>query len=230
MEERRRWRGGKEIDEHKIDEMLELIWTLRETGRDYLRQVLENTREEDAESTLGEMERRALVQIKGSEITLTREGETWAREIIRRHRLAERLLSEVFELEEKHIHPEACKFEHILSPEVTDSVCAFLGHPPLCPHGNPIPRGKCCVKFKTEAKPLVMPLLDLEPGDAGRIVFIVPKEHTRLDRLGSLGVIPGSTIKLHQKRPSFVIKIGETELAIDEEIAREIYVKKRVKT
>jgi DtxR family Mn-dependent transcriptional regulator len=221
---------GFEMEEHKIDELLELIWTLRETGRDELRQVLENAREEDAESTLGEMERRTLVQIKGNEITLTREGETWAREIIRRHRLAERLLSEVFELEEKHIHPEACKFEHILSPEVTDSVCAFLGHPPLCPHGNPIPRGECCVKFKTEAKPLVMPLRDLEPGDAGRIVFIVPKEHTRLDRLGSLGVIPGSTIKLHQKRPSFVIKIGETELAIDEEIAREIYVKKRMKT
>lgn len=215
-----------EIHEHKIDELLELIWTLRETGRDGLGQVLENTREEDAENTLREMEQRKLVQIKNNEIVLTKEGEAWARKIVRRHRLAERLLFEVFALEEKHIHREACKFEHILSPEVTDSVCAFLGHPPLCPHGNPIPRGECCVKFKKEVKPLVTPLRDLEPGEEGKIVFIVPKEHTRLDRLSSLGVIPGSTIKLHQKRPSFVIKIGETELAIDEEIAKEIYVRR----
>jgi DtxR family Mn-dependent transcriptional regulator len=74
-----------------------------------------------------------------------------------------------------------------------------------------------------------MPLRDLEPGDEGRITFIAPKEHARLDRLSSLGVIPGSTIKLHQKRPSFVIRIGETDLAIDEEIAKEIYVRKKIK-
>jgi DtxR family Mn-dependent transcriptional regulator len=39
---------------------------------------------------------------------------------------------------------QACYFEHILSPAVTDSICAFLGHPRLCPHGRPIPRGACC--------------------------------------------------------------------------------------
>lgn len=217
------------IEDHRTDELLELIWTLRETGRDNRRQVLADTDEKNAEKILGEMEKLGLISVRGDKIILMKEGEALAEKIIRRHRLAEGLLSEVFELEEKHIHPEACKFEHILSPEVTDSVCTFLGHPPLCPHGNPIPRGECCIKLRREVKPLVMPLRELEPGEEGRIVFIAPKEHTRLDRLSSLGVIPGSILKLHQKRPSFVIKIGETELAIDEEIAREIYVKKRVK-
>jgi DtxR family Mn-dependent transcriptional regulator len=218
-----------EIDEHKTDELLELIWTLREVGKKSLKKVLSDTREEDAEGAIKVMERRKLVRIAGDEIVLTRKGEKRARKIIRRHRLAERLFSDVLGLEERYIHPEACKFEHILSPEVTDSVCTFLGHPPLCPHGNPIPRGDCCAKFKREVKPLVMPLRDLEPGDEGRITFIAPKEHARLDRLSSLGVIPGSTIKLHQKRPSFVIRIGETDLAIDEEIAKEIYVRKKIK-
>ncbi|MBI5253838.1 MAG: metal-dependent transcriptional regulator [Euryarchaeota archaeon] len=213
----------------QIDELLEVIWTLREEGKSNVEQILAAAREKDAEKVLAEMEKQGLISTYENRISLNKEGDKKAGEIIRRHRLAERLLSGVFEIEEEHFEPQACKFEHLLSSEVTDSVCAFLGHPPLCPHGKLIPRGECCTKFKRDIKPLVMPLMELEPGEGGRIVFIVPKEHTRLDRLSSLGVIPGSTIKLHQKRPSFVIKIGETELAIDEEIAREIYVRKVTK-
>ncbi|MBI4746096.1 MAG: metal-dependent transcriptional regulator [Deltaproteobacteria bacterium] len=119
-----------------------------------------------------------------------------------------------------------CEFEHILSPEVTESVCTFLGHPPTCPHGKPIPRGKCCEKFHKEMKPLVTPLNELQPGEEGRIVFIAPKNHTRLDRLSTMGIIPGSIVRLHQKRPSFVLEIGETTLALDGEIVKEIYVKR----
>lgn len=211
----------------KVDELLELIWTMRETGSKSLRHLLTSTMEADAEKALEEMEKKALVKISGDEIFLTEKGEKRARGIIRRHRLAERLFSEVLGLEDKFIHEEACKFEHILSPEVTESVCTFLGHPPLCPHGNPIPRGRCCARFTREMKPLVMPLRELEPGEEGRITFIAPKEHARLDKLSSLGVVPGSTVKLHQKHPSYVIRVGETDLAIDEEIAGEIYVRKK---
>ncbi|HKZ45965.1 MAG TPA: FeoA family protein [Thermodesulfobacteriota bacterium] len=77
-----------------------------------------------------------------------------------------------------------------------------------------------------DVKPLVQPLKDMEIGQSGRIVFIIPASHSRLDRLGSLGIVPGSIIRLHQKRPSFVIEIGETTLAIDYDITKEIYVKK----
>jgi DtxR family Mn-dependent transcriptional regulator len=70
-----------------------------------------------------------------------------------------------------------------------------------------------------------MPMTDLDPGSRGRIVFIAPKDHSRMDRLSSLGIVPGTEVSLHQKKPAFVIRIGETELALDTEIAGEIYVK-----
>ena len=67
------------------------------------------------------------------------------RDIIRRHRLAERLFTDSLALDsESEIEQQACKFEHILSPEATDKICAFLGHPRTCPHGAPIPLGPCC--------------------------------------------------------------------------------------
>src|SRR5208283_3090562 len=47
---------------------------------------------------------------------------------------------------ESEIEQQACKFEHILSPEATDKICAFLGHPRTCPHGAPIPPGPCCAE------------------------------------------------------------------------------------
>jgi len=136
------------------------------------------------------------------------------------------LLSEVFELEESHMESSACQFEHILSPKVLDSVCTFLGHPPICPHGKPIPRGPWCARFLREVEPLVRPLSDLKLGEAGRVVFITPKSRFRLDRLSALGLIPGSVVRLAQRRPSFVLELGETTLALDEQIVREIYVKK----
>ena len=62
-------------------------------------------------------------------------------------------------------------------------------------------------------------------GAAGRIVFIAPKFHDRMDRLAALGVIPGSELRLHQRSPSYVIEVGETTIALDAEIAGEIFVK-----
>jgi putative ABC transport system ATP-binding protein len=78
-------------------------------------------------------------------VELTERGRQRAADIIRRHRLAERLFTDSLALEsESEIEQQACKFEHILSPEATDKICTFLGHPKTCPHGAPIPRGNCC--------------------------------------------------------------------------------------
>jgi DtxR family Mn-dependent transcriptional regulator len=74
-------------------------------------------------------------------------------------------------------------------------------------------------------RPLVTGLKSFELGATARIVFIAPKFHDRMDRLAALGVIPGSTIRLHQRSPSYVIEVGETTIALDPEIAGEIYVK-----
>jgi DtxR family Mn-dependent transcriptional regulator len=172
------------------------------------------------------MERDGWIGVQNGQVTFREEGERRALEVIRRHRLAERLLSEVFELDETDFETSACQFEHILSPQVLESVCTFLGHPPVCPHGKAIPPGPCCARFKREVEPLVRPLPDLKPGEEGRVVFIAPKSKGRLEKLSSLGLTPGSVVRLAQKRPSYVIEIGETTLALDEEIAKEIYVKR----
>src|SRR5271165_6775441 len=78
-------------------------------------------------------------------VELTERGRQRAADIIRRHRLAERLFTDSLALEnESEIEQQACKFEHILSPEATEKICTFLGHPRTCPHGAPIPPGPCC--------------------------------------------------------------------------------------
>src|SRR6202522_4811270 len=78
-------------------------------------------------------------------VELTQRGHQRAADIVRRHRLAERLFTDSLAMEsETEIEQQACKFEHILSPEATDKICAFLGHPRTCPHGAPIPPGPCC--------------------------------------------------------------------------------------
>ena len=78
-------------------------------------------------------------------VSMTARGRQRAADIIRRHRLAERLFTDSLALDsETEIEQQACKFEHILSPEATDKICTFLGHPKTCPHGAPIPRGQCC--------------------------------------------------------------------------------------
>ena len=223
---RKMWGAVNGVEEDRIDEILELIWTLRERGVSDLDQLLEKTEDREAKSILRMMNRDGLFEVKGNRMVLKEKGEEKAREIIRRHRLTERLLSEIFEMSEEEVEEEACKLEHILSPSVTESVCTFLGHPPTCIHGKPIPRGECCRKFKKEMRPLVNPLEELGLGEQGRIVFIAPKSHQRLDRLSTLGIIPGSIVRMHQKNPSYVLEIGETTLALDRDIVKDIYVKK----
>ncbi len=86
-------------------------------------------------------------------IVFTEKGRKRGEDVIRRHRLAERLFTETFHVhDEKEVAEQACKFEHILSPEATDSICSFLGHPRTCPHGSPIPAGECCTAAKAAAR------------------------------------------------------------------------------
>lgn len=210
-----------------IDEVLEFIWSQREIGSHSIKQLfgIEEVAEEADMKTLETMRRGGLVVISGDTVTLTAEGEKLAEGAIRRHRLAERLLTEVLAVEEENIEKNACSFEHTLSAEVTDSICTLLGHPPTCPHGLPIPRGNCCRKT-SELKPIVQQLSVMNVGERGRIIFIASNSHMRLDKLGTLGIVPGSVIRVHQKKPAFVIQMGETTLALDPDIIKEIYVRK----
>ena len=71
-------------------------------------------------------------------------GRERAASIIRRHRLAERLFTDTFSISSSEADSHACKFEHIISPELDQKICTFLGHPATCPHGSEIPPGPCC--------------------------------------------------------------------------------------
>ncbi len=214
----------------KAEELLETIYTEKEEGRDDAGSILAHVAGDHAPdptaADFGELASQGLTRVEGDRVSLTEEGERRARAVIRRHRLAERLFRDLLDLSEGASESHACEFEHILSPEATDSVCTLLGHPPTCPHGKAIPPGPCCGAYQKTVRPLVTGLGNLDLGATGRIVFIAPKFHDRMDRLAALGVIPGSEIRLHQRAPSFVVEVGETTIALDPEIAGEIYVKR----
>jgi len=214
------------MTEYGHDEILELIWTLREEKRSTKRLLLECSEEEGPELLLDELVAAGHVEVNGDALGLTRTGDERARGIIRRHRLAEVLLQNLFDLDPTQTESSACKFEHILTTPVTESVCTFLGHPPVCPHGRPIPRGGCCDRIRTEIQPMVTRLSDAALGDIVRIVFITPKSRKRLEKLSSLGIVPGSRLRLLQRNPSYVLQIGETTVAVDRDITDEIYVKR----
>ena len=214
------------MDKERIDEALELLWMLQEEGRSELERFRLSSDDPDVNEVLTALKEEFLVATEGKIIHLTEKGSLLGRGLIRRHRLAERLFMDVFEMKDEAVEADACKMEHILSEELTDSVCTFLGHPPTCPHGKPIPKGECCKKYRLEVQPVVTRLSDFEVGSRARIVFIIPSEAARLGRLSSIGIAPGSVIRLLQKMPSCVIKIDETTIAIDPAIAKEILVKK----
>lgn len=213
------------MDSKLIDEILELLWTLREQGSKKYADVVTGLGESDVPDAIRKMEMSGLISVSDDNIELKEKGESRARDLIRRHRLAERLFHDVMDVGMQESEVTACEIEHVLSSTVTDSVCSFLGHPPTCPHGKPIPRGKCCSKYKAGVKPLVVRLNELEVGTKGRIVFIADSENSRIERLASMGIVPGSVLKLKKKRPSFVLEIDETVLALDSSIVEDIYVK-----
>ena len=214
------------MQQREIEELLELIWTLREDKISEKKILLDLTTEKNPENILEKMKKDSLIVQKGENIFLSDSGEVYAEKIIRRHRLAERLFKDVFSMDESHYEKEACTWEHMLSSEVTDNVCAFLGHPRVCPHNKPIPPGECCKKYKKEMPPLVLPLIAAEIGTDAKIVYILPSLKLRLSKLTNLGIIPGNIIHLKQKAPAFVISIEESTIAIDKEVAGEIFILK----
>jgi len=131
-------------DEERFDHLLEQIWICGEEGTATRVDRIRTLGSVDPVRTLGRMADLRLVEVRDSEVRLSERGESRARDVIRRHRLAERLFTDTFAIADSEARSQACKFEHIISPELDQKICTFLGHPKTCPHGNPIPPGDCC--------------------------------------------------------------------------------------
>ena len=227
------------VHREHIEELLELCWTAREDGltpldRDHLPVQLLCFLPHPIEPNLGPqqdtidvMVQQGLLRLEGRRIQLSPSGELQAKEVVRRHRLTEVLLQSVLDVSEASAESTACQVEHILNAEVTEAVCVFLGHPPSCPHGRAIPRGRCCEAALTRVEPLIVPLDRLALGERATVAFIHTKRHTYLQRLGALGLAPGRSIQLRRTQPALVVQVGETELALDRHAGEEIFVRRR---
>jgi len=211
--------------EQPVEELLERIWGIDEDGAPVTTEALSSVLSPSIlNQTLRQMVASGLVEMEGNRVTLTPKGKQLAEQITRRHRLAERLLTDVLDLGAAESESSACRFEHILSEEVTDSICTLLGHPRTCPHGKPIPPGPCCLNNEKSLAPVVARLSDFQIGERGRVAYIHHR-HQSLERLASLGLLPGASVRLEQRRPSFVVSVGESEIALDAATARQIYVR-----
>ncbi len=143
-------------DQIRFDHLLEQIWICDEEGKTaQISQLrvegpagrLPLITDEPTRRVLTRMSEVALVELRSEEARLTPMGSRRARDVVRRHRLAERLFKDTFAIDESEAHTQACKFEHIISPELDQRICTFLGHPTTCPHGKSIPPGACCVNL-----------------------------------------------------------------------------------
>jgi len=208
----------------KQEEIMEAIWGAAENERHTIEAVRGRCVVDFSEEDLAVLEKQDLIVCSAGKILFSSEGTRLARAIIRRHRLAEVLVSSILRLKDSAMEAVACKVEHSLVSEVEESICTLLGHPEVCPDGKPIPKGKCCKKGLKEVSNLVVSLNELHPSEKGKITYIKPGSHSNLHRLMSLGVHPGIIVTVHRTHPAFCIKFENTELALDDEIAKNIFV------
>lgn len=214
----------------RIDEALEAVWTSTEAGEPTVARVAREAVGGASAELLASMESLGLVAIDGTgeaaRIAMTAEGREIGRRIIRSHRLAERLVCDVLGVSLETAEVAACEFEHTLSHDLTDSICTLLGHPRRCPHGKEIPEGECCRQARSEVGPVVVPSTALEIGEEARVAYVALSDHALSHQLANLGIAPGVPLRLHQRYPSFVVKCEETEVAIEESIARCVFVRR----
>jgi len=176
-------------------------------------------------NTLEVLEEKGLVArepYKG--VKLTEEGRKLALSVFRRHRLAERLLTDILHFDWIESHEEACMLEHAVSDRLASAMEKVLGNPTTCPHGNPIPTEKGVVPpSKTQV------LSEVENGQRVTVHHI-PGENTELLRyLSNLGMFPGVRIEVEEKAPfkgPMLVKVGSNSYPLSLDVASGIYVTK----
>ncbi|OIQ78419.1 iron-dependent repressor IdeR [mine drainage metagenome] len=187
--------------------------------------------------TVARMERDGLVVVSGDRhLELTEDGRVKAMRVMRKHRLAERLLTDVIGLEWELVHEEACRWEHVMSDRVERRLVALLDHPHHSPYGNPIPGLEELGDDRPGEAFLdgVVPLLSVDAGDPNGPVRVVvarlgepvQTDTELLSRLGAAGVRPGGEITV--ERSDGLTTVGEpgaaTVLDLPDDVARHIFV------
>ena len=176
-------------------------------------------------NTIENLERRGLVihePYKG--VKLTEKGRKLALNVLRRHRLAERLLTDILHLDWSKVHDAACRLEHAITTDIIKPLEKTLGYPKTCPHGNPIPTKRGGIVEEES-----VPLTDLNLKESGTIIKITEEKPDVLRYLATLGLKPGASVKVEKKisfNGTFVLRVKGTSLASGRNVASIIKVKR----
>ena len=149
------------------------------------------------------MEIEGLISTKRGTIKLTRKGRDLAEQVVRRHRLAERFLTDLLHLSWADAHKEAGKWEHVISEAVEAAITRALGEPTTCPHGNPIPGSRYVA-------PRHAPLVDVQVGDRF-VVTRIPEELEftpgLLEYLEEASLVPGTKGRVTAASPDGTVTV-----------------------
>jgi len=176
-------------------------------------------------NTIDRLEKGGLVThepYKG--VKLTEEGRKIAIHVIRRHRLSERLLTDILHVKWSEAHTAACRLEHGITSDITKNLEKALGHPRTCPHGNPIPT-ECGGIVEEETQPLT----ELDEKERGTIAKITEEKPDFLRYLDTIGLAPGASIEVLKKAPfdgPVTLKVGGVSHALSYAMASIIQVKR----
>jgi len=176
-------------------------------------------------NTLTHLEKhRLVVRNRYRGITLTDKGRTVALQVIRKHRLAERLLTEVLRMDWTGVHDTACELEHAITDEMIRPLEKTLKEPTTCPHGNPIPDESGRVhEQKSE------PLSNFKPKDKAVLVKITDEKSDMLRYLASLGLMPGAVVEVQEKAPfegPIIVKVMGASYALGRNVASVVQARK----
>ena len=185
--------------------------------------------------TVGRMERDGLVVVEGDRhLALTGEGRRRAMSVMRKHRLAERLLADVIGLDWAYVHDEACRWEHVMSEQVERRLLELLDHPTESPYGNPIPGldelgDAPAERFLEGVESIVKRVAEAEGEVTGRIRRLgepVQFEPELLEQLRVAGVVPGAEATLASAGTYVLVRVeGHGDgLELPIEVANHIYV------
>lgn len=166
--------------------------------------------------------REGLVTYRGYVgVTLTERGQRVALDVIRRHRLAERFLTDVLGIPWDQVDALAHRLEHALPPEVIERFEQLLGHPESCPHGYPIPRPDGHVPQRPER-----PLAQLGVGQEGVIARVEEHDPALLRHLAAHGLRPGRRVRVLERAPDglTVLAVDGRRVSVGERTAAAVYV------